>query len=111
MNKENENMNTGTSTAIAANKSYKLFVFNDSDFKLFTNVIDTSKRYWFAEKQLGNNTIEVNGGKYKVHFTIEIVERTEVEGAVRIKQKAKGAYKSLDSLNVDLVNFLSENSL
>src|SRR5690554_7331972 len=100
MNKENENMNTGTSTSIAANPSYNLFVFNDSDFKLFTNVIDTSKRYWFAEKQLGNNTIEVNGGMFKSHLTIEIVERTEIEGAVRIKQKAKGAYKSLDSLNV-----------
>src|SRR5690625_456955 len=111
MNKENENMNTGTSTAIAANPSYKLFVFSVSDFKLFTNVIDASKRYWFAEKQLGNNTIEINGGKYKVHFTVEIVERTEVEGVVRIKQKAKGAYKSLDNLNIDLVNFLSENSL
>lgn len=48
---------------------------------------------------------------FKSHFTIEIVERTEVEGVVRIKQKAKGAYKSLDSLNVDLVNLLSENSL
>ena len=111
MIKENENMNTGTSTAIAANPSYKLFVFKDSDFSLFTNLIDPSKRYWFAEKQLGNNTIEVNGGMFKSHFKIEIVERTEAEGIVRIKVKAKGAYKSLESLNVDLVNFLSENSL
>ena len=104
-------MNIENSTAITANPSYKLFIFNDSDFKLFTNVIDPSKRYWFAEKQLGNNTIEVNGGMCKAHFTIEIVERTEFEGIVRIKLKAKGAYKSLESLNVDLVNFLSENSL
>lgn len=111
MNKENENMNTGTSTAIAANKSYKLFAFKESDFSLFINMVDSSKRYWFAEKELGAFTIEVNGGMFKSHFTIEIVERTEVEGVVRIKQKAKGAYKSLDSLNVDLVNFLSENSL
>ena len=106
-----ENLNINPKTAITANQCYKLFVFKDTDFRLFTNVIDPSKRYWFAEKELGKHTIEVNGGMFKAHFTIEIVERTEFEGNIRIKVKAKGAYKSLESLNVDLVNFLSENSL
>ena len=77
--------------------------FLDADFSIFQNMVSKNKYYYYAEKKIGDYTVEVNGGKYKVHFDIEIVEN-QYGNVV-----ARGSYKSLNDLNVDLEKWIKAN--
>jgi len=87
-------MNLEEKTIIDYNACYMEFL--DTDFTIFQNMVSKNNYYYYAEKKIGNYTVEVNGGKYKVHFDIEIVQNQN--GNVI----ARGSYKNLKDLNVDL---------
>ena len=77
--------------------------FSDEDFTIFQNMVYKNKYYYYAEKDLGDYVIEVNGGKYKVHFDIEIVNN-KYRNVI-----ARGSYKNLNDLNVDLEKWIKAN--
>lgn len=82
-----------------------MFEFTEKDFKIFINLANPKKYYFYAEKELkGGKVIEVNGGMFKVFFNIEIKDASQ-------KTIAKGGYKSLETLNVDLCSFINSNAL
>ena len=79
--------------------------FKEAEFKRFTNTVNPNKYYYFSEKELNNHTVEVNAGRFKVFFKIEI------KNSVSHTTIARGGYKSLNDLNNDLKSFVSLNAL
>lgn len=77
--------------------------FLDEDFSIFLNMVSKNKYYYYAEKDLGSYIVGVNGGKYKVHFDVEIINKKY--GNV----KARGSYKNLNDLNEDLEKWIKAN--
>src|SRR5690625_4206674 len=94
-------LKASTDTAIDYSTCYVAFL--DEDFSRFQNMVSKNKYYYYAEKKIGDYTVEVKGGKYKVHFDIEIVNNKH--GNV----KARGAYKNLTDLNIDLKKWIEVN--
>ena len=77
--------------------------FNDDDFKLFVNLSNPKKRYYYAEKQLKEHTIEVKTNEFKINYNIEI--------KINDRCIAKGSSKYIEKLNLDLNEFISSNAL
>lgn len=77
--------------------------FKDEDFRLFTNMINNEKRYFFADKIFDKYEIEVNAGMFKVKFDIEFIHKESR------KVFAIGRYSSLKELNKDVKIFLLKN--
>lgn len=77
--------------------------FKDEDFRLFTNMTNNEKRYFFADKIFDKYEIEVNAGMFKVKFDIEFIHKESR------KVLAKGRYSSLKELNEDVNIFLLKN--
>ncbi len=77
--------------------------FKEEDFRLFTNMINNKKRYFFADKIFDKYEIEVNAGMFKVKFDIEFIHKESK------KVLAKGRYNSLKKLNEDVKIFLLKN--
>lgn len=100
LNKEIE-LEASTKPAIAYSTGYVAFL--DEDFKRFQNMVSKNKYYYYAEKDLEGYVAEVNGGKYKVHFDIKIISKQY--GSVI----ARGAYKNLTDLNIDLEKWIKAN--
>ena len=69
--------------------------FDIEDFSRFTNLADSRKYYYYAEKQLPNYVIEINAGMLKKHFIVEIKNKNQ-------NVLARGSYTSLERLNRDL---------
>lgn len=86
---------------MAANTGYVAFL--DEDFSRFQNMVSKNKYYYYAEKNIGDYTVEVNGGKYKVHFDIQII-KNQYGNVI-----ARGSYKNLNDLNVDLEKWIKAN--
>lgn len=77
--------------------------FKDEDFRLFINMINNKKRYFFADKIFDKYEIEVNAGMFKVKYDIEILHKES--GRVI----AKGRYSNLKELNEGLRIYLLKN--
>lgn len=96
-----QKLSDSTEHAIAYSTCYVAFL--DEDFSRFQNMVSKNKYYYYAEKKIGDYTIEVNGGKYKVHFDIEII-KNQYGNVI-----ARGSYKNLNDLNVDLSKWIKAN--
>jgi hypothetical protein len=94
-------LEASTDTAIAYSTCYVAFL--DEDFSGFQNMVSKNKYYYYAEKKIGDYTVEVNGGKYKVHFDIQII-KNQYGNVI-----ARGSYKDLNDLNVDLEKWIKAN--
>jgi hypothetical protein len=104
MNDLNKTPELETSTNPATAHSTISFVaFLDEDFSRFQNMVSKNKYYYYAEKKIGDYTVEVNGGKYKVHFDIQII-KNQYGNVI-----ARGSYKNLNDLNVDLEKWIKAN--
>ena len=103
MTNDNEQQKLSDSTDTAIDYSTCYVPFFDEDFSRFQNMVSKNKYYYYAEKDLGDYVVEVNGGKYKVHFDIEIVNNKYRN------VKARGSYKNLNDLNVDLEKWIKAN--
>lgn len=77
--------------------------FKEEDFRLFTNMINNEKRYFFADKIFDKYEIEVYAGKHKVRFDVDILQK---ESGRTI---ARGRYSSLKELNEGVRIFLLKN--
>ena len=84
-------------------KTLIMVKFNDDDFKLFVNLSNPKKIYYYAEKQLKEYTIGVNTNKFKINYNIEI--------KINDRCIAKGCSKYIEKLNLDLNEFISSNDL
>ena len=103
MTKDNKQQKLFNSTDAAIAYSTCYVAFLDEDFSGFQNLVSKNKYYYYAEKKIGDYTVEVNGGKYKVHFDIEII-KNQYGNVI-----ARGSYKNLNDLNVDLEKWIKAN--
>jgi len=77
--------------------------FKDDDFKLFVNLSNPKKRYYYAEKVINDCVIEVMTNKFKINYNIEI--------KINDRSIAKGSSKYIEKLNLDINEFISLNVL
>jgi hypothetical protein len=99
--KNTPELESSTKPAIDYRTCYVAFL--DEDFSRFQNMVSVNKYYYYAEKKIGDYTVEVNGGKYRVHFDVEII-KNQYGNVI-----ARGSYKSLNDLNIDLEKWIKVN--
>ena len=103
MNKLNKTSELEATTETDIGYSTCYVPFLDEDFSIFQNMVSKNKYYYYAEKDLCDYVVEINGGKYKVHFDIDIVNK-KYRNVI-----ARGSYKNLNDLNVDLEKWIKAN--
>ena len=106
MTNDNKQKKLSDSTDTAIDYSTCYVAFLDEDFTVFQNMVYKNKYYYYADKKIGDYTVEVNGGKYKVHFDIEIIKNKPYRRVI-----ARGSYKNLNDLNNDVNKFIKNYSL